>query len=225
MPIDLKRQILELFPFYQRLSNTFQDKLLVVAELAELPTGVYYFQEGHSCSRIALVGQGDVRVFKRGASGREITLYHVEGGETCILTASCVLAQTAYPATAIVDRPTQAVIFPADTFRDWVASNEVIRQFVFASLAERMEGVLSLIEEITFRKMDERLISFIKDKFKAQSGKPEIHMTHEEIALELGSAREVVSRILKEFERRGFIEQRRGVILPTTSGLNAISFR
>ena len=105
-----KLEILKLFPFFHELSNSFQQKLIQHAEVARLPAGVFYFEEGHSCSRVALVGGGDIRVFKRGESGREITLYHVERGETCILTASCVLAQSAYPATAIVDHPAEAVI-------------------------------------------------------------------------------------------------------------------
>ena len=99
-----KRQILELFPFSQTLSNSFKQKLIQSAEFASLPAGAFYFEEGQSCSRIALVGSGDIRVFKRGENGREIILYHVERGETCILTASCILAQSPYPATAVVDQ-------------------------------------------------------------------------------------------------------------------------
>ncbi len=207
-----KEAILKLFPFFQTLSNSFKRKLIEGAEYASLPAGAFYFEEGQSCSRIALVGSGDIRVFKRGENGREITLYHVEEGQTCILTASCVLAQSPYPATAVVDQPAQAIVFPADIFRDWVAHNEIIRQFVFSALANRMEGVLSLIEELTFHKLDERLKVFLKEKIKT-SGHSEIKMTHEEIAVELGSAREVISRLLKDFERRGLIQQNRGRIL------------
>lgn len=206
------RDILRLFPFYHELSTSFQQKLVDNSEYASLSKGTFYFHEGHSCSRIALVGDGDIRVFKRGESGREITLYHVERGQTCILTASCVLAQTAYPATAIVDSDASAIVFPADIFRDWVGQNEIIRQFVFASLASRMEGVLSLIEELTFRKLDERLLEFLSSKVDTKSSQNGIQMTHEEIAIELGSAREVISRLLKDFERRGLLIRRRGNI-------------
>lgn len=205
-----KLETLQHFPFFNKLSDTFRQNLLNNSDWAKLPAGTHFFEEGNSCSQIALVGFGDVRVFKRSESGREITLYHVGRGETCILTASCVLAQTAYPATAVVDQDVGAVVFRSDMFRDWVAQNEWIRQFVFAALAERMAGVLNLVEELTFRKLDERLINFLKSKAPSQ----EIRMTHEEIAIELGSAREVVSRLLKEFERRGLIQQSRGIILP-----------
>ena len=206
-------EILQLFPFFQELSDSYKRQLLETAELTSLPRGAFYFEEGHSCSWIALVGEGDIRVYKRGETGMEITLYHVERGQTCILTASCVLAQTAYPASAIVDSDALAVLFPADIFRDWVARNEVIRRFIFSSLANRMDGVLSLIEELTFGKLDERLLKFLKEKALAFPGKQGIQMTHEEIATELGSVREVISRILKDFERRGLLQQSRGKIV------------
>ena len=214
IPDDSKLEILQLFPFFKKLSDSYQSKLIENGEFVSLPAGAHYFEEGNSCNGIALVGSGDIRVFKRGETGREITLYHVERGETCILTASCILAQSAYPAAAIVDRHTTAVLFPGDLFRDWVARNEVIRQFVFFTLASRMGAVMTLIEELTFRKLDERLIDFLKGKLNSKQTLIEIRMTHEEIAIELGSAREVISRLLKDFERRGLLKQSRGVILP-----------
>jgi len=213
-------EILKLFPFFEKLSDSFQQKLIQAAEFVSLPIGAHYFEEGNSCGGIALVGSGDIRVFKRAETGREITLYHVEGGATCILTASCILAQSKYPATAVVDSPTTAVSFPADLFRDWVAQNEVIRQFVFYTLASRMEGVMTLIEELTFRKLDERLLAFLKGKLIQNRATKKIKMTHEEIAIELGSAREVISRLLKDFERRGLLKQSRGIIFPTESLLD-----
>ena len=83
-----------------------------------------------------------------------------------------------------------------------------------------MTGVLTLIEELTFRKLDERLMEFLKEKLNSSSLKSEIRMTHEEIAVELGSAREVISRLLKDFERRRIIKQTRGCIIPVDKSLN-----
>jgi len=206
-------KILQLFPFFHELSTSAQQQLLNSSEIATLPRGAFYFREGHICSQIALVGEGDIRVFKRGESGREITLYHVGRGQTCILSASCVLGQTPYPATAIVGSDARAVVFSADNFRAWVAQNEVIRRFVFASLANRMEVVLSLLEEVIFGKLDERLLKFLKVKAHSVKDMKNIQITHEEIAIELGSAREVISRLLKDFERRGLLQQGRGKIL------------
>lgn len=202
--------ILELFPFYHSISQSFKRKVLAAAEYATLPVGAYYFEEGQYCGNFALLGSGDIRVFKRGENGREITLYHVERGETCILTASCVLGHSDYPASAVIDSAAEAVVFPSGIFRDWVASNDEIRQFVFSAITHRMEGVLALIAEITFRKMDERLALFLSEKVSQSPKQNLVHMTHGEIAIELGTAREVVSRLLKDFERKGWLKQTRG---------------
>ncbi|MFQ5629200.1 MAG: YgaP-like transmembrane domain [bacterium] len=109
-----------------------------------------------------MVGKGDIRVHKAGATSREIMLYHVGAGETCILTASCVLAGVSYPASARVEKQAEAVLFPAPTFREWVAENDQIRQFVFETLAKRVATAMALIEEITFRKMDANVGSIDK---------------------------------------------------------------
>ena len=203
--------ILAQFPFYHSLPARWQQRLAETAKTASLPVGAFYFHEGDACTQIALVGGGDIRVYKSGETGREITLYHVRAGGTCILTASCVLAGKRYPASASVERAAEAVLFPAAEFRQWVAESDQIRKFVFETLASRMSEVMALIEEITFRKMDTRLASFLLERF-ANNGRPltTLHLTHEQIAIELGSAREVVSRLLKEFERRGAIAMTRG---------------
>lgn len=205
-----KIAILKQFSFYSDASlsqrRTFEDTA-VVAELAE---GQHFFYEGDQCHQIALVGEGGLRVYKNADTGRQITLYHVEHGETCILTASCILAGIAYPANAVAETDIASVIFPAPRFREWVASQDTVREFVFQTLAFRMAGVMSLVEEVAFNRMDQRLAVFLQERF-ANQGKPVrlLQLTHEEIAAELGSAREVISRLLKEFERRGAIELRR----------------
>lgn len=209
-----KVDILARYHFYTDASSAAQQEFEDAAMLAQLQAGDRYFHEGDSCNQIALLGKGSVRVYKTGESGREITLYHVRAGETCILTASCVLAHLNYPASAVAEEDTEAVVFPAGIFRTWVAVDERVRQFVFETLATRMASVLSLVEEITFNKMDRRLAEYLKTKF-CNEGRPVrvIQATHEHIAGELGSAREVISRLLKEFEREGAIELARGRIL------------
>lgn len=220
-----KTAILQQFDFFAQVNRKQREALLGSAMLARLATGDYYFHEGDVCSQIALVGQGDIRVFKTGESGREITLYHVGPGETCILTASCVLAGKQYPAHACAECDSTAIVFPAQAFRSWIATCEALRQFVFETLARRMADVMSLIEEITFNKMDRRLASYLLRRFENE-GKPLriIHDTHEHIAAELGSAREVVSRLLKELERLRAIELARGrIILKDAAKLKALT--
>ncbi len=220
-----KLEILSLFSFYQHAPDSLKKEIEQQAGIGELPAGAFYFHEGEACTRIGLVGSGDIRVYKAGDSGREITLYHVRRGETCILTASCILADVSYPATACVEQTTQAVVFPAHVFRHWVATQEIVREFVFTSLARRMADVMSLIDEISFRKLDARLAGFLLSRFTGQGTAVRVlHLTHEQIAVELGSAREVVSRLLKEFERCGAISLARGrVYLRDESWLDKVA--
>jgi CRP/FNR family transcriptional regulator len=209
-----KTDILRRYAFYREAQESLQKKFAHSATAITLHRGDFYFHEGDSCSQVALLGSGSVRVYKSGESGREITLYHVREGETCILTASCVLAGMRYPAAAIAELPTDAVVFPSVVFRELITEHETVREFVFQSLASRMTDLMTLIEEITFNKMDKRLADNLLLAFH-NGGRPinVIHATHEQIAAELGSAREVVSRLLKEFERLGAIEVARGRIL------------
>ncbi|RMF61336.1 MAG: Crp/Fnr family transcriptional regulator [Calditrichaeota bacterium] len=202
-----KIEILKRYPFYTNTSAAFRRELEEAAVTAQLSQGQYYFHEGDACTQVALVGKGSIRVYKSGESGREITLYHVRSGETCILTASCVLAGMAYPAHGLVESDIEAAVFPAPRFRQWVAKREEVRQFVFETLAARMAEVMALVEEITFNKLDRRLVSYLLKRF-ANEGRPLkfLHLTHEQIAVELGSAREVISRILKDLERLGALE-------------------
>lgn len=202
-----KQAILKKFAFFEQVPSRLKAEMERTGALAELPKGAFYFHEGDRCTQIALLGEGRIRVYKIGESGRQITLYHVEAGETCILTASCVLAGVEYPASALVETPAKAVAFPAATFRDWVGRYEPVREFVFEILARRMATVMSVVEEIAFNKMDRRLAEYLLRRFD-NNGRPlrVLHTTHEQIASELGSAREVISRLLKELERNGAIQ-------------------
>ncbi len=170
------------------------------------------FMEGDACRNVGFVGKGKIRVSKISPGGREITLYHVNPGEGCVLNISCAFSDVGYPATAHVESPVEMVVFPAVTFQEWMAIPDV-RSFVFELFSKRLTQVITLVEEIVFRKMDQRLAEFLTNLFHNQ-GRPRriIRITQEQIASELGTAREVVNRLLKEFERLGAIESARGMI-------------
>jgi CRP/FNR family transcriptional regulator len=203
--------ILEQFRFFQRCSDAQRARIIESAMLTSLDDGDYYFKEGDSCTHLALLGAGDIRVYKSSEAGREITLYHVLPGESCILTASCLLSNISYPAHAVVDSAATAVLFPAGIFRQWVSEWDCVRDFVFESLSTRLAVVMALIEEISFRKVDKRLAEFLLRRFRGdREFRRVLSITHEQLAMELGSAREVISRLLKEFERLGVIRLERG---------------
>lgn len=165
-----------------------------------------YF-EGDSCSYFAFVITGIVRVYKLGDSGREITLYRLTTGESCILTASCVLSTKSFPAFSVAETDIEVLLVPSNLFKEWVIKYEFWREYVFDLLTKRLASVLSLIDEVAFKRVDKRLIDFLlKHHSKI------IKTTHSEIASDLGTSREVISRILKELEHENLLELSRGEI-------------
>lgn len=178
--------------------------------MTSLTAGKVICHQGDTCSNLALLLSGSARVFKLAESGREITLYRVDPGECCILTASCILSGRAFPAYASVEQPLDAILIPAGRVVDWIASSAVWREFLWGLLAERLGDVIDLVEEVAFRRMDERLADHLAIH-AAQHG-PELHATHSQIAAELGTSREVVSRMLKDLEQRGALRLHRGRI-------------
>jgi CRP/FNR family transcriptional regulator len=152
---------------------------------------------------------GTVRVYKIGESGREITLYRIEENDSCILTASCILSQIRFPALAVVEREVRAALIPAPVLREWIKKYDGWQRYVFGLMSKRLADVIATVEEIAFRRVDVRIAEFLAGLTKEQEN---ITITHQEIAYELGTAREVVSRILKDFERMNVISLSRGSI-------------
>ena len=187
------------------LLREFQQK----AFYARIPQGHDVFVEGDRADAIALLISGVVRVYKIGETGREITLYRFGNGESCIFTANAILSQENFPAIATVEKEAEAVMVPAETFRDWVQRYDLWREFVFDLLSERLSSVMAIVEEVAFHRMDERVAAFLTERLGQSDS---IQITHQEIAAELGSSREVISRILEDFSALGMISVSRGTI-------------
>lgn len=201
------------YRFFETGSELLRNRLLALAGVARLKSGQHFFESGQRCRQIALVGQGSVRVYVLGESGREITLYHVRPGETCPINLVSGLLNIEVPANAVVEEDLNAAILPADDFRSCLDTDENIRRYVLEALAVRFANVVSLVGEITTRRVDRRLTQFLLGQFETSTEQPRaIVMTHERIAGELGTAREVVSRLLSEFERNGAVTLGRGRI-------------
>ncbi len=179
------------------------------AFFARIPAGHDIFLEGDRVDAIALLVSGVVRVYKIGENGREITLYRFGNGQSCILTANAILNQKTFPALATVEQDADAIMVPADTFRAWIDRYELWRDFVFKLLSQRLASVIEIVDEVAFRRMDARLASLLVER--ARSVNP-IRLTHQEIAAELGTSREVISRLLEDFTESGLIRLGRGQI-------------
>ena len=170
------------------------------ASLANIPAKTQLFDCGNACSALPLVLTGSIRVFTKSPSGREISLYRVNRSELCIITLSCLLGSDTYPATGVTDEDVTAIVLPRFLFHELMSDQPEFRTMIFHLFATRLTGFMQLVDEITFRKLDHRLANFL-----LQHG-PLINESHQEIADELGSVREVVSRLLKQFEEKNWIK-------------------
>lgn len=186
------------------------EELAASASAARLGRGKSICHQGDNCTHLALVTAGCARVFKLAESGREITLYRVEPGECCILTASCMLSGRAFPADATAESDLDAVLVPQSRVLKWMTSSESWRHYLWDLLAGRLGDVISLIEEVAFRRMDERLGNYLASH--ARENGSVLLATHQQIAADLGTSREVVSRMLKDFQSRGLLNISRGRI-------------
>jgi len=179
------------------------------AFFARIPSGQDVFLEGDRVEAIALLISGVVRVYKIGETGREITLYRFGNGSSCILTANAILSQRTFPAVATVEQDAEAVMIPGNVFKDWVQRYDSWREFVFDLLSQRLSTVMEIVEEVAFRRMDRRVAALLLKQ--AKNNNP-LKITHQEIAAELGSSREVISRLLEDFVSDGSIRSGRGMV-------------
>lgn len=207
-PKELK-QITLAMPILQRADESLIHELKQHARFARIPAGHDVFVDGDRVDGIALLLSGVVRVYKIGETGREITLYRFGLGESCILSANAIMSQKSFPAIATVEEDAEAVMIPAEVFREWVNKYELWREFVFDLLSERLSTVMTVVDEVVFKRMDRRVASLLLNQAVVQNP---MRVTHQEIAAELGSSREVISRILEDFSREELINSGRGMI-------------
>ena len=174
----------------------------------QLKAGQNAFRAGDVASNYLVVKSGSVRVVVTTEQGREIVLYHVEAGQTCVLTTSCLLSGAEYDAEAVADVDTEAIILPKAAFDELMAASPKFRQFVFSSYGERLHTLIGLVQEVTLKHVDRRLARQLLKQ--AQNGV--VAATHQALAQELNTAREVVTRLLNDFAQKGWVEVSRGRI-------------
>ncbi len=216
-------RFLEVFGFLLPLGEWPPAKRHLVLEslnFREMELGTTILREGQVCSSVPFVLDGSIRVFKSAESGREITLYRIEAGESCILSAGCGSGLAAFPASAVTESATSAAFLPSETVKRLFAEGASFRDFVLDQYSRRMAEVMELVEEVAFRRVDERLAQWLQEQCSATpSGL--VVATHQELADHVGTSREVVSRILKDWEQRKALEISRGSLrlLPAFEGL------
>lgn len=185
------------------------------------PQGAVLFGPGQTADHMLLLLEGRVRVQQLSEGGREIVLYRIEAGESCILTTACLLAHRSYAAEGIAETDVRAAAIPRALFDDLIVHSSAFREAVFSAYGQRITDLFMVIEDVAFQRLDIRLAQKL---IELARGTDRIAATHQQIAAELGTAREVVSRQLGELQRRGWVEQGRGaIVLRDINGLRGLA--
>ena len=207
----------ELYPVLTLLPTALAERMLGQAQTITVPGGTVVFDEHQVCQGFPFVISGDIRVVKSAANGRELPLYRVMPGESCIITSSCLLGHTDYNARGIAEGETTLVMMPRPLF-DELLGEPAFRDFIFHLFSERIADLMQLIEEVAFRKLDQRLAGLLLGKGRL------VHATHQQLADELASVREIISRLLKGFAEQGLVRlSREQVEILDPAGLRRIA--
>jgi CRP/FNR family transcriptional regulator len=218
-PVDLNQRrsvnsaegqaMLEGLDFFRDAPAEIQARFGSVAQHVRLEPGDLLFREGEVVTSFAAVASGSLRVFRLGATGREITLYHVRSQQTSLASMLSVLLGTPALATGQAEVATHVVLLPGAVMREWLRPTEAIPSFLFDNVARALVEVTDVLEALAFRTMESRLGALLIQHFAMGDV---ISMRHEDLASDLGTAREVVSLLLESFAKRGALELSRGHI-------------
>lgn len=197
------------FTGLSKVSESDQQLLLDQSQVLSVPKDTKIFGPGKKPDNLLLLLEGVVRVQQLSEKGREIVLYRVRSGESCVLTTACLLAVENYSAEGIAESDVMAVAIPSTVFDQLITHSISFRSFVFHAYGSRITELFQIIEDVAFQRIDIRLAERV---LELAQGKDQVAVTHKQLAVELGTAREVISRQLSEFQRREWVDQSRGLI-------------
>jgi len=195
--------LISLFSFEKELLDELHD-----AEILEFSAGTVILKEHQFIKVVPLVLEGSVKLRKMDKTGREIVFYHIVPGESCILSITSCLNEKESQAEAIIEKRTRLLAVEASRIRSWIERFPTWRRFVFNLYYERMAELMGLLDLVIFKSVDTRLIQYLKQK----AINNEVEVTHQQLAGQLGTAREVISRLLKQMENEQLISMERGKI-------------
>ena len=195
------------FPHLSEINDAVINDLMNNAGSINMPAKTTAFHQGDACSNYLLILSGSIKVMTRAENGREIVLYRLGDGDSCVLTTSCLFGNARYPAEGISETDVTALAIPAARFNQAIQHSKPFREFVFNSFSSHLSSLISLVEEVTFGRLDIRLARHL---LKSCDDNARLEITHQQLATELGSAREVISRLLKDLESRGWLKLHRG---------------
>ncbi|MGD8783416.1 MAG: Crp/Fnr family transcriptional regulator [Thioalkalispiraceae bacterium] len=185
--------------------------MLSQAKLVSFDAHSILFHEAMECKHLMLIVEGKVRVYKNSPEGREVTLYRVEPGELCVHNLNNLVNGLSYPIMAQTETAMQGLVITRPIFQKALAESVSFRNYVLRTLTERLSHMVDLVSGFAFDRLDLRIACWLNHQYEQNCGKP-IKITHSELAQELGTTREMVSRILKDFEHKRCIQLARGKI-------------
>ncbi|MGL5754672.1 MAG: Crp/Fnr family transcriptional regulator [Paraclostridium sp.] len=168
--------------------------------------------KGGQCSGFSLILKGIIRVYKISDKGKEVTLYKLSSGDTCYLSISCMLTNETFPAFAEVIDTAKIVFIPNDIFNKYIYNTLDFQKYMVNNLFQKYIDVINLLEEIAFERMDVRISKYLIDASRKINNSNFLYLTQERISQELGTSREVVTRILMDFKNKDIITTQRGKI-------------
>ncbi|GLS42602.1 Crp/Fnr family transcriptional regulator [Methylobacterium brachythecii] len=218
-PHQIERWI-ERFPLLKNFSASHLQIARGMVHFPVLEAGAVAYELDGACANYLMCIDGRTRVFRMSEAGREVLIYKVSAGGTCVLTTQCLLAGGGFPAESIAEERTELAAIPTETFKQLMAESPEFRAFVLDDYTKLMASMFTLIEEVVFAPLEQRLAR----RLLAEVDRHDVvHTTHQQLASDVGSVREVVSRILGQWAENGLVVIRRGQIeLADRAGLASI---
>ena len=204
----------ETFPFWDQLSASQQALITQRAVLREVPAGAVLSGAGTDCVGLLVLRSGRLRAYVLSQDGREVTLYRLTAGEICLFSASCVLGTAQMDLTVEAEQDSTVWVIPPDVFRQISHESAAAAGYVNTLMARRFSEVMWLVEQVMWQSMDRRLAAFLLEESELEHTDT-LRLTHEQIANHLGTAREVVTRMLRYFQSEGMVRLSRGTVAIT----------
>ena len=207
----MKHTLQDLFPFWEELTNE-QKRLFEDVKIAEnQKKGEIIHRTADSCKGLVAVTVGQLRTYILSEEGREITLFRVASGEVCVLSASCLLESITFDVLMEAMEDTEICVIPAVVLKRVMEENPAVELYLYKAATEKFSDVMWTMQQILFLKIDQRVAQFLWDE-SIRHGMQTLHVTHDEIAKYIGSAREVVTKVLKYLANEQVVELGRGTV-------------
>ena len=216
-------QLHDFFPIWNKLTPAQQDRLTAAAEIRSVKGGTTLHNGSMDCLGLLLIRRGQLRVYTLSSEGREITLYRLFDMDTCLFSASCVMPDIQFDVVVEAEKDSEFYILPSCLFKDLMEESVAIAGYANQLISSRFSEVMWLMEQIMWKSFDKRLAKFLLEEANLE-GSSQLKLTHERIANHMGTAREVVTRMLRYFQGEGMVSLTRGAIeLTDTAKLSALA--